>query len=110
MDWLLSLLFYYTSNTQAVMLPTTTGEPTIRQLFEHAQILTLRNAFIIAPILYAAFYLIHTLFIPRQRKIPGPFLARITGLWELKKVVDGDLHKTMVKLHKQYGKIPYPQP
>ncbi|EUC29979.1 hypothetical protein COCCADRAFT_29025 [Bipolaris zeicola 26-R-13] len=87
------------------MLPTTTGEPTIRQLFEHAQIRTLRNAFIIAPILYAAFYLIHTLFIPRQRKIPGPFLARITGLWELKKVVDGDLHKTMVKLHEQYGPI-----
>ncbi|EUC43354.1 hypothetical protein COCMIDRAFT_101081 [Bipolaris oryzae ATCC 44560] len=87
------------------MLPATADEPTIRQLLERAQILTLRNAFIIGPILYTAFCLIYALFLSRQRKIPGPFLARITGLWEMKKVMDGDIHKTMIKLHEKYGPI-----
>ncbi|EMD95336.1 hypothetical protein COCC4DRAFT_44371 [Bipolaris maydis ATCC 48331] len=87
------------------MPPSSTDQPTIRQLFEHAEILTLRNALIIAPVLYILFRLIYALFLSPCRKIPGPFLARITGLWEAKKVVEGDSHKAIIKLHEQYGPV-----
>lgn len=40
------------------------------------------------------------------RKIPGPFLARFTRLWLLRKYSRGDFQKTNVELHKKYGSCP----
>jgi uncharacterized membrane protein len=37
------------------------------------------------------------------RKIPGPFLARFSRLWELYEVVQGRFERTNVELHKKYG-------
>ncbi|EXJ63764.1 hypothetical protein A1O7_00099 [Cladophialophora yegresii CBS 114405] len=39
------------------------------------------------------------------RSVPGPFLARFTRLWYLRKVWQGDFEKTNVALHKKYGPI-----
>ncbi|KAL6150794.1 hypothetical protein ACJQWK_00361 [Exserohilum turcicum] len=80
-------------------------EPKMRQFFELGRLLTLYNVFIVVPIVYVVVWLTYTLLLTRQRKIPGPFLAKITGLWEVKKVFDGDIHKTMIKLHERYGPI-----
>ncbi|EME82021.1 uncharacterized protein MYCFIDRAFT_77669 [Pseudocercospora fijiensis CIRAD86] len=37
--------------------------------------------------------------------VPGPFLARFTRLWELRQMLRGEFHETIVKLHKQHGPI-----
>jgi hypothetical protein len=37
------------------------------------------------------------------RQIPGPFWARFTRLWYLRKVWKGDFQKTNIELHKKYG-------
>ncbi|ETI27659.1 hypothetical protein G647_00108 [Cladophialophora carrionii CBS 160.54] len=39
------------------------------------------------------------------RSVPGPFLARFTRLWYLRKVWRGDFEKTNLALHKRYGSI-----
>lgn len=38
------------------------------------------------------------------RSIPGPFWARLTRFWYLKKVWRGDFEKTNIQLHAKYGK------
>lgn len=89
------------SDAPATILTMIAIEPKIRQLLH---LLTWYNVFIVVPNFYIVIWLACDLFIDHRRKIPGPFLARITSLWELKKVVHGDLHKTMIKLHERYGK------
>ncbi len=37
------------------------------------------------------------------RTVPGPFFARFTRLWYLRKVWRGDFEKTNIALHKKYG-------
>ena len=37
------------------------------------------------------------------KKVPGPFLARYTRLWELLSVVRGKLHRETVELHQKFG-------
>ncbi|KAF2861829.1 cytochrome P450 [Piedraia hortae CBS 480.64] len=37
--------------------------------------------------------------------VPGPFLARLTRLWLVKHSWDGDMHTTMIELHKKYGNL-----
>ncbi|KAJ5151645.1 hypothetical protein N7492_009940 [Penicillium capsulatum] len=39
------------------------------------------------------------------RRIPGPFLARFTRLWQFQEIYKGDFHKTNIALHKKYGPI-----
>jgi hypothetical protein len=39
------------------------------------------------------------------RSVPGPFLARFTRLWYLRKVWRGDFEKTNIALHKKYGSV-----
>jgi hypothetical protein len=63
------------------MLTTTAVEAKIRQLFEGALFLTSHNVFIIVRIAYTVLWLIYILFISHLRKVPGPFLARITRLY-----------------------------
>lgn len=57
-------------------------------------------------VLIAAYHfvvLIHELFLSPLRKIPGPFLARITRWWEYVKVAGGDSHRDYIRLHEKYG-------
>ncbi|KAF7590670.1 hypothetical protein BBP40_002562 [Aspergillus hancockii] len=39
------------------------------------------------------------------RKVPGPFWARITNLWEFRAVLKGRSHEDYIALHKQYGSV-----
>ena len=37
--------------------------------------------------------------------IPGPLSARFSRLWMVKHSLQGDMHRTMIKIHKQYGNL-----
>ncbi|KAK6850110.1 cytochrome P450 [Apiospora arundinis] len=37
------------------------------------------------------------------RDIPGPFFASFTGAWQVYKLIKGDQHVDMIKLHRRYG-------
>ncbi|KAK4506313.1 hypothetical protein PRZ48_000043 [Zasmidium cellare] len=47
----------------------------------------------------------YALFISPHKDIPGPLLARFTRLWELRQMIRGDSHETIVNLHKEHGPI-----
>lgn len=44
-----------------------------------------------------------TMFADPLRKIPGPFIARFTRLWELRRVLEGHFERTNLELHGKYG-------
>jgi hypothetical protein len=53
-------------------------------------------------------YLLYTFYLVVSdplRKIPGPFWARYTRLWEIYHVRQGNFHYLNVELHKKYGKL-----
>ena len=37
--------------------------------------------------------------------LPGPFEARFSRLWMIKHSWRGDMHRTMIELHKRHGKL-----
>lgn len=37
--------------------------------------------------------------------VPGPLDARFSSLWMTKHSWQGDMHRTMIKLHKKYGNL-----
>ena len=39
------------------------------------------------------------------RTIPGPYAARFSRIWMVKHSWYGDMHRTMIMLHKRYGKL-----
>lgn len=39
------------------------------------------------------------------QKIPGPLSARLSRLWMVKHSWQGDMHRTMIELHKKHGKL-----
>lgn len=38
-------------------------------------------------------------------QIPGPFDARFSRLWMVKHSWQGDMHRTMIELHRKHGKL-----
>ncbi|KAK8034834.1 hypothetical protein PG993_009829 [Apiospora rasikravindrae] len=42
-------------------------------------------------------------FLSSIRNVPGPFFASFTGAWQLWKIIKGDGHVAMIKLHRRYG-------
>ncbi|KAF2171543.1 hypothetical protein M409DRAFT_63770 [Zasmidium cellare ATCC 36951] len=54
---------------------------------------------------WAIVRIFYALFISPHKDIPGPLLARFTRLWELRQMIRGDSHETIVNLHKQHGPI-----
>lgn len=44
----------------------------------------------------------------RLRKIPGPFLASVSVLWQLKKAVGGTYHEHLNDVARKYGKHSFP--
>ncbi|KAM6505408.1 hypothetical protein FSOLCH5_014627 [Fusarium solani] len=65
----------------------------------------LLSIFIVGQTLYMILWMFYTIFLSSLRKVPGPFLARLTRFWEVKKVSKGDIHDVMIDLHKQHGPI-----
>ncbi|CAH0042680.1 unnamed protein product [Clonostachys rhizophaga] len=60
---------------------------------------------LISFITYNVAWLIYALFFSSLRKIPGPFLAKISRIWEMRKVATGNIHEIIVDLHKCHGPI-----
>ncbi|KAM6523116.1 Pisatin demethylase [Fusarium solani] len=54
---------------------------------------------------YNLLWFIYTSFFSSLRKIPGPFLARISRVWEIKKAATGNIHEIMMDLHRCHGPI-----
>jgi hypothetical protein len=59
---------------------------------------------LVAVVAYNLLWLIYTSLISSLRKIPGPFLARISRVWEIKEAATGNLHETIMHLHQRHGK------
>lgn len=53
-------------------------------------------------ILRVLIVIVRAIFDP-LRAVPGPPLARLTRLWEVWQVCEGDFEKTNVELHRRYG-------
>lgn len=50
-------------------------------------------------------YGFYCVFTNPLRRVPGPFLARYTRLWEVYHVRQGNFHRLNIELHKKYGKL-----
>lgn len=53
-----------------------------------------------------AVFLVYQFFLSPLRKVPGPFLARITQWWEYVIVSRGKSHLDYIRLHEEYGEYP----
>jgi hypothetical protein len=53
-------------------------------------------------VLWIVPFIYNVLFSP-MRKVPGPFWARITKLWEFYAVLRGRSHEDYISLHNKYG-------
>lgn len=84
----------------------TSLEVTLSELQGSQALVILMKILAVSYVSYLILWLVHALFISTLRKVPGPFLAKLTGLWEVKKVVTGNIHGIMIDLHKIYGIIP----
>ncbi|KAJ4171486.1 hypothetical protein NW754_013254 [Fusarium falciforme] len=87
------------------MLVNTSLKVTLGELHGSQAYVTLIKILAVSNVSYLILWLVHALFLSNLRKIPGPFLAKLTGLWEVKKVVTGNIHGIMIDLHKIYGPI-----
>lgn len=66
------------------------------------------NLFFLVPILLTVFYFLYSLYAALSsplRSVPGPFLARFTRLWYLRRVSKGQFEKENIALHRKYGPI-----
>jgi hypothetical protein len=57
------------------------------------------------PVFLFLAYAIYLRFLSPLSSIPGPLLASLSRLWLLKHSWDGDMHRTMIKLHAKHGKL-----
>jgi hypothetical protein len=63
-------------------------------------------SYFLAPIIVIViFYLIYNSFIHPLSSIPGPLLARFSSGWLVHHARKGDMHHTMISLHKKFGKL-----
>lgn len=62
---------------------------------------------ILIPIIVAlsAIALTYTFLVDPLRRIPGPAIARFSRLWMVQHSRAGDMHTTMIALHKRHGKL-----
>ena len=88
------------------MLVNTSLAVTLAELHGSQALAILIEILAVSYVSYLTLWLVYALFLSNLRKVPGPFLAKLTGLWEVKKVVTGNIHGIMVELHKTYGTIP----
>lgn len=54
---------------------------------------------------YTTYWLLYEIFFNPLRKIPGPFLARFTILWEVWTLYQGSYLQDLLKLHEKHGMI-----
>lgn len=56
-------------------------------------------------LLTVLFFLYFLAFGGPLHQIPGPVNARFSRLWMIKHSWQGDMHRTMIELHKRHGKL-----
>jgi hypothetical protein len=59
----------------------------------------------ITVITYNLLWAIYNSFFSRLRNIPGPFLARISRVWEMKNAATGNIHEIIMDLHRRHGEF-----
>lgn len=65
--------------------------------------------YILTPVfLYWVLPLLYSLLFSPLRKVPGPFLARVTRLWEFHSLWKGHSNLDFIRLHEKYGVYPAP--
>jgi len=79
---------------------------TLAELHGSQALAILVKIFVAGYAFYIILWLVYILFLSNLRKVPGPFLAKLTRLWEVKKVITGNIHGIMIDLHKIHGTIP----
>jgi len=57
------------------------------------------------PFVIAIIYVVYYRYLSPLAKIPGPFSATISRTWILWHSWKGDMHRTMIQLHKKHGKL-----
>ncbi|PSN73007.1 cytochrome P450 [Corynespora cassiicola Philippines] len=62
-------------------------------------------AILIAVSSISSFVVVYRLFFHPLSHVPGPFVARLTGLWRDKKYLGGKWHSDILQIHKQYGRV-----
>lgn len=48
-------------------------------------------------------YFLYQLFFSPLAGIPGPLLAKVSRLWMIRRARRGDMHRTMIALHRKHG-------
>lgn len=66
---------------------------------------TFTSATILAIGAALALVVTYRLFFHPLSRIPGPFVARFTGLWRQKKYLDGKWHEEILRIHEKYGRV-----
>lgn len=61
--------------------------------------------FVLGPALAIFAYVVYQLYLSPLAKIPGPFSAKLSRLWITKHSWDGDMHRTVIELHKKHGNL-----
>ena len=56
-------------------------------------------------LLVTVIYVIYQRYFHPLARVPGPFLASLTPLWQVQQSRNGKLHQTMIALHQKYGKL-----
>lgn len=70
----------------------------------HDKFLTFAQAFALLSLCIIPIVL-YRLFLGPLQEIPGPLSARLSRLWMVKHSWQGDMHRTMIELHKKHGKL-----
>lgn len=60
---------------------------------------------IVTVTLLSLFYLYYQTYLSSLASIPGPFWAKYSPFWMVVQQRRGDIHWTLISLHKKYGKI-----
>lgn len=63
------------------------------------------STLIAATIALAAIYIVISIIRDPLSRVPGPSFARFSRLWMVKHSMAGDMHTTMIALHKKHGKL-----
>jgi hypothetical protein len=49
--------------------------------------------------------IVYCIFLHPLRRVPGPFVAKFTQFWRLRKYAQGHWHEDIVNLHRYYGPV-----
>lgn len=66
---------------------------------------TLANYLYLSPFVIVLVYVVSFRFLSPLARLPGPFNASLSRIWLLWHSWKGDMHRTMIDLHRKHGKL-----